>query len=260
MSANIDVLDPKLRKAAQEVARGLADKRAQAVLLVGSFQRGDAHVESDVDLIVIGRGPGYRLERHAQYLFSISWRTLMQMRRVLDTPAEAAGAVLGWRQALVLHDPHGVGRSMRAEAKAWTWARVQKKCDSWVAEQITGYAEDIQKLLGSLQLKRPLVAAAYRCVLAFYLNEIMAVHHRILYDGDHDLFEKVGEAMGARWRVLQATASGVTSGTLEQSAHAAMEMYSLAASRVRHLLDERQSAIAAHACEVAGFPLQTPRR
>lgn len=259
MSSPTEKLDPKLGQVAKGVASRLAKEGALAVLLVGSFLRGDAHKESDVDLIVIGGGPSYRLERQAQYLFSISWRTQEQFRSVLDDPAEAVGAVLGWRRALILLDSNAVGRSLQEQAIDWNWSRVEGKCDAWVSEKVTGYAEDVQKLLGGLWLGRPLVAAAYRWILAFHLTEVMAVHHRILYEGDHDLFERVGATMRHRWQSIQQIASGVSDATFEQSCLAAMEMYSIAGSEVRHLLDERQTAVVAHACQVAGFPLGRDR-
>lgn len=237
------------------MARALGGRGALAVLLVGSFVRGDATRDSDVDLIVVGRGPEYRLERHHGYLFSISWRTLRRLQQVFDDPAEAAGAILGWQQAVILHDPSGGARSLRAEARRWTWARVDRKADAWVADQVTGYAEDVQKLVGALRLRRPLVASAYRLVLAARLTEVLAVHRRVLYDGDNDAFQKVGAAMGTRWRRAQSLALGATGGTYAQSCRAACELYAIAASETRHLLNDRQNMVVAHACRIAGFPL-----
>lgn len=217
--------------------------------------RGDFYKESDVDLIVLGRGPEYRLERHGGHLFSISWRTLSQLRGVFDDPAEAAGAILGWRGAVILLDPKRIARSWRTEAQRWTWDRVVRKCDRWVAEQITGYAEDVQKLWGAMRQRRNTVAAAYRGILATRLSEIMAVHRRILYDGDYELFAKVSKAMGPSWRRAQTTAFGTRPGTFRQSCQAAMKLYAIAAAEVRDLLDDRQYAVVAHACQVAGHPL-----
>lgn len=247
--------DPRAIRITRKVARALAKQGAKAVVLVGSYVRGDPHRESDIDLIVIGRGPYYRLERNAEYLLSISWRTVTQLRQVMSTPADAVGTVLGWRRAVILHDPTGVAKTLRLKASRWTWERVSRKCNPWVTEQITGYAEDVQKLIGGMRQKRPLVAAAYRCVLGTRLTEIMAVHHRLLYDGDHELFEKVGAVMGERWRRVQAVALGIEGATFEQSCQAAMELYAIAASEIPHLLDDRQYAVVAHACEAAGYRL-----
>lgn len=246
---------PAVLRAARSVARTLAGRGALAVVMMGSHVRGDATGESDVDLIVVGRGPWYRLERHHGHLVSISWRTLRQLRQVFDEPGEAAGAILGWRQAVVLHDPQGLARSLREEARRWTWARVDRKCDAWVADQITGYAEDVQRIIGALRRRRPLVVAAYRLVLAVRLTEVLAVHRRTLYDGEADGFTKVGAVMGARWRRAQALALGVTRGAFAPSCRAACELYGIAAAETRHLLDDRQRVVVTHACRIAGFPL-----
>lgn len=50
--------------------------------------------------------------------------------------------------------------------------------------------------------------AAICWIGAFRPPEIMAVHRRILFDGDHELFERGGAVMGLRWREVHQIASG----------------------------------------------------
>lgn len=248
-------IDARVVRVAKKLARTLAEAGAEAVVLVGSFLRGDAHRESDIDLIVLGRGPEYWLERHDRFLVSNSWRTPAQIRQAFREPSELS-AVPGWQKALIMHDPKGIAARLQREARSWAWERISKRCDEWVAEQVTGYAEDVQKLVGSLERGQKRIAAAYRSVLATRLTSILAVHHRILYDGDNELFTKVAARLGEHWHRVQGVALQEGGESFQESWTAALELYTLAANEVRHLLDERQYAVVAHACDVAGHPLR----
>src|SRR5690349_13075610 len=75
-----DSAAPDVVRAAREVAERLAQERAEAVALVGSRVRGDAHDHSDLDLIALGRGPVRRLEIHEPFVVSVQWRTAAQVR------------------------------------------------------------------------------------------------------------------------------------------------------------------------------------
>ena len=55
--ANVrQAMDSRVVDVARKVACGLTAQGARAIVLIGSFQRGDPHPEFDVDLIVIGPG------------------------------------------------------------------------------------------------------------------------------------------------------------------------------------------------------------
>jgi hypothetical protein len=129
------------------------------------------------------------------------------------------------------------------------------RVDRWVTEELTSYAEEVHKLIGNLQLRRRSAAAVQRSLLAVYMAPILAVHHRILYDTENQLWDLVSTRMGPEWTRLQSIAFGEGSRKFEESCEAALQLFSLAAQQIRHLLDERQYTVVAHACEVAGYPL-----
>lgn len=239
---------------AREIARELAAQGAQAVVLVGSWVRGDAHPESDVDIVAIGRGSHYRLERRGPFLVSISWGTLGQRRAEFRNPAATGAVVPSWRSAVILHDPRRLAASLQREAHRWTWDSIAKRCDKWVAEQLTGWTEEVHKLAANLDLGRPRTAAVQRFLLGVYLAKILAVHHRILYDTENQLWDLVASKMGERWSRAQGKALGTETSSFEESCRAALEMFALAAAEVRPLLNDRQREVVAHACRIAGFP------
>lgn len=231
------------RRTAQGHAAVLGARGADAVVLVGSVARGDALDTSDIDLIALGDGPQYLLERAGGRLVSVSWRSAAQVRADFDSPAMSGGVVPAWRGAVLLHDPHGLAAELRREALAWDWPRVCSACDRWVAEQVTGYAEEVHRLVGYLAVGRRLPAAAVRSVLAVRLPMVMAVHRRILYDSESRLWNLVGEAEGIRWLDAQKQALAMVPADEHELSGAALELYAMLARRVTPLLTPTQASV-----------------
>ena len=250
---------PEVIRAAREIADRLAQERAEAVVLVGSRVRGDVHDHSDVDLIAVGRGPARRLEVHEPFVVSVQWRTPAQLREGFADLADLS-PIPGWRRAVIVYDPKKIAAGLKREALAWAWDALGARADAWVAEQVTDYAEEVFKLVGSLRAARYSAAAVQRSALAMKLPRVMAVHRRTLYDGDAQLHEAIVAGMGKPWRRAHRRTLGVQAETLEQTCGAALELYALAAEETKQLLDERQFAVVRGACTAAGFPIgRTPR-
>ncbi|GHJ48262.1 hypothetical protein Cs7R123_56040 [Catellatospora sp. TT07R-123] len=239
------------RAVADRFARELTANGARAVVLVGSVARGDARPTSDIDLVALGDGPEYRLAVCDGWQVSQSWRTVEQVRAGFAHPAGAGGAVPAWRGALILADPTGEAARLQAEARAWDWPLLGGAPDEWVAEQITGYAEEVHRLVGQSTGGSPRAAAVMRSLLAVRLATVLAVHHRILHDTENRLWDLVAAAEGPRWSEAQDTALGITPGGGAEMLRAAIELYAVAAQRVAHLLDADQAAVVRLALETA---------
>jgi hypothetical protein len=225
------------------------------VVLAGSWARSDAHDDSDIDLWAIGKNSRYRLERIDGFLAAISEKTPSQFRKEFRDPARAGGAVPGWREARILFDSSGLAKHMKQDAERWTWDLIATKCNEWVADQVTGYAEEVCKLVGNLRLGRKWAAAVQRSLLAIRMAPILAVHFRILYGSENGLWDLVGESMDDEWKKLQSAAFGEGKTTFVESCEAALQLYAVAASSIRSLLSERQQAVVAYACKLAKRPL-----
>lgn len=251
-------MDRKVLLASRAVSRRLVKLGAEAVVLFGSRVRGDAYKESDIDIHAIGKGPSYRyrLERYQGFLVSICWMTSAQHHRAFESPSEAGGMVPAWRNAMIIYDPHGIADSLKQEAKRWRWQLLDKKADRWVAEEVTSYAEEVHRLIGNLQLGRRSAAAVMRSVLAIRMAPILAVHCRILYDTENQLWNLVSTKVGTEWAQLQSAALGEGNQTFEETCKAALQLYAFAAREVKHLLNRRQYQVVAHACEIAGHPIK----
>ncbi len=232
---------------AERVARSLADQGARAVALVGSYARGDATAESDVDLAVIGDGPHYRLELHDGLLVSLGWATAEEQRRRLYDPAYLGTHVPGWRTAIAVYDPEALAAATRQEARDWVWGQVEDRCDQWVAESFTGYAEEMQKLAASIKDGERATASVQRSLLALRLAPVMALKRRLLYNSENQLWNILARELGAAWTEAQSDALGLGGESVEASCTAALRLFALAADEVRPLLDERQLAVVEHA-------------
>lgn len=240
---------------AKQEAEALVEAGAQAVYMTGSHARGDAHPESDIDVRVVGDGSSPELKRHDEFLISTSWQTEDESREGFEDPSAVGEVVPGWRDAILLHDPEGIAAALKKRAEEWDWEEVSEAADEWVAEQITEYAEEVHTLVGNLDQEQLSGAAAIRSQLALHLAQYLAVHHRILYESENVLWEKVAEAMGSEYERSQDLALGVTEASLNESSRAALDLFGAAAADTVDLLDDVQRSVVEHACKLAGHPL-----
>lgn len=234
---------------AEEVSLNLVDAGATAVALTGSHARGDALPHSDIDLVALGDGPEYRLERRAGYLVAVAWTTAEQVERDFADPGKAALLVQGWRDALPMFDPDGAVERLRQRAMTWDWSVIgEDVCNAYVAEELTGYAEEVQKLVNLLEAGNLTGAAVQRSILSLRIATVLAVHLRLLYSSENDLWILVGAALDERWRAAQSVALGLGDEPFHETCLAALELFRLSAGIVAPLLDERQAAVVSAAC------------
>ena len=237
---------------ARAVAGTLVDAGALAVVLAGSHARGDASARSDLDLYAIGTGPRYQLQLHHGALVSIAWRTLDEEQDALLNPARAGAAIPGWRSAVILHDPAGIAAKFVERAHSWTWQEVgEERINAWVAEELTGLAEEVYKLVSMLETGNLQAAAVQRSVIALRVPVILATHLRILYDTENVLWTLVAERLGPEWARTQATALGVMNRSIQETCHAALMLFAEACHLVGSVFDERQRKVVNAAISVA---------
>jgi predicted nucleotidyltransferase len=228
----------------------LVSQGADVVALTGSYARGNATRRSDLDVTVIGETPRYVVELRDGLLVAQAWSTEAEQRRRFGDPREVGAAVPGWREAVILHDPDGRGARLKEEALAWRWEQIDDLSDEWVANQLAGFAEEVQKLVAAVESQNVLTAAVLRTLLAFRMPRIVSVHHWLLYGSENVLWDQVADVMGAEWRRTHAAALSVNGESFAQSCDAALHLFRLSFDAVQHLLDEGETAVVRHALSV----------
>src|SRR5713101_9109071 len=99
-------VDRRVLSMSEKISRRFVAEGAVSVVLAGSWVRGYAHEGSDIDLWTVGKKSTYHLEWVSGFLVAVSQRTMSQFSNEFRGPARVAGAVPGWREALILFDPH----------------------------------------------------------------------------------------------------------------------------------------------------------
>ncbi len=245
-----------ITSALEAVMAELAASGAQAVVLFGSFARGDATPYSDLDLWALGSGAP-RYELRAGRLIVTTWVTPDAARAAFRDPAAVCEAIPAWREARILYDPLGCAADLQREAIAWTWAALNPAaCDTYVAREVAGYAEEALKLAGALAAGWHLMAAVQRNVLVLRLAGVLALHRRLLYGTENRLWDMVADEMGEPYTLVQAQAMGLSGEPFEDTCRAALRLYALVAQQTQHILDRQQRPIVAHACARAGYVLE----
>jgi Nucleotidyltransferase domain len=240
------------RRVAAATAREYIRRGATAVVLGGSWARGDAHRESDVDLWVFGLRPGSDVLWRAPFMVTVDRRTEAGERRKLRTPPFVGGSVPGWRVARPLYDPRGVARRLKTEARRFRWASITPTCDRWVAGQVVGWAEEAIKLVRALATGNDATAAVQRDLLADRLGFVLAIHRRMFWDSENESWERIARAVDGEWARAERGALGIPEARLEESCRAALRLYALTASAVRTTLNAEQRAIVSHTLGVIG--------
>ena len=227
-------------------------------MLTGSHARGDANPHSDIDLVALYRtkpnDDGSTLMRGSR-MVTIARTTTARVRADFRDPARFTTYIPGWREAVILADADGVAARLQARAHRWAWDVVSETADEWVADGITGWAEEALKLRAALDAGRLLHAATQRSLLAIQLAGIIAVRHRILCGTENVLWNLVCEHIGEPWSSAQKRALVLRGESVRVSSKAALELYAIAAREAWPLLDRRQRAVVGHACAIAGYPL-----
>ena len=244
----------------REVADELDPGRTSAVLVAGSWLRGDAHVASDVDLWVIGRR-GLRdtsLERSGR-TFSIHYNTVAGERKAMRDPARLGGAVPGWRTARILRDPKGSAARLRSEALRFRWSSVRRARDRYLVDQLVGWSEEVMKLLRAMETEERATASVQRNVLANRMAFLEALRREHLWGTENGLWEWVGRHTGRAFRSAQEAALSTRDAGWRESCEGALRLYAVTARANRALLRGEKRRIVAEACRRAGYPVQSSR-
>jgi hypothetical protein len=210
----------------------------RAIVLVGSFARGDMNELSDVDLLrfcdggIEADGDGSHLVEGR--LVTVSSISPQAVEDSFTLPERASGSIAGLRTARALIDRGGHFAAIQARARAFVWdAEMQKRADVWAGEQMVGWIEEVHKGLEGARsggIGRMLNA---RFGLSWGLSRVIQVQRGVLVESDNTFFEQIEAAVGPHgaWARLRRAAFAIEPGggrappTLREQVTAGLRLY-----------------------------------
>ena len=174
----------------------------KAIVLMGSFARGDAGHFSDVDLVRF-LAPDAPEDTEARS-FIIDDRLVVvsnvlrsQVEGWFTNPVSATECIAGIRTAKPLWDPDDLFSPIQRRAHAFVWdTDMQSKANAFAGEQMVGWVEEVYKGLEGIRrndIGRMLNA---RFGLSFGIVKVVRVYLGILIDGDNTFYTQILERLG----------------------------------------------------------------
>jgi predicted nucleotidyltransferase len=244
----------KAKAVARAIAREFAVRGASAVILSGSWARGDARRFSDVDLWVIGRRKRSTFLVRRGLMVSIKETTIAQELQDLQNPRYAGQVVYAWRDAIPLYDPRSIAARLKDRVARFRWSTIRRRVDRWVAQQLVGWAEEAVKLTRLMAEGRHESADVQRNLLADTMAGVVAARERLIYN-ENNLWEMAGSRMGPEWRRAQRRALGTDRVPFQESCESSLELYRLTVRSSLRYLKGRELPVVTRTLSVVGHPL-----
>jgi hypothetical protein len=195
------------------LAKQFDHSHAAAIVLMGSYARGEAGPYSDVDLVrftlddeIIPPGGGSHLIDGR--LVVVSNVSPTRTEAAFARPEVAVETIQGLRYGRALIDRDGYFRALQHRANAFRWdEEMQTKANQWASSQMVGWIEEVHKGLEGLRSGETgrLLHARFGC--SWGLARVMCVQRGIMLSGDNALFKEVIAGVGydSAWAHLYRT-------------------------------------------------------
>jgi hypothetical protein len=187
-----------------------------ALVLMGSYARGDAGPYSDLDLVSFVDTSLPEAEAVTELvdgqLVVFSRVTPAQAEHWFTEPEAAVTTIAGLRSARPLVDRERYFAAIQARANAFTWDdEMQAKADQWAGSMMVGLIEEVHKGLEGLRRQHVGRLLNARFGLSWLLSKTVQVQRGILIAGDNAFYDEVAEVVGvdSRWSRLRRSAFGI---------------------------------------------------
>ncbi|MEM7019248.1 MAG: nucleotidyltransferase domain-containing protein [Pseudomonadota bacterium] len=218
-----------------------------ALVLMGSYARGDAGPFSDIDLVRFVDNVGqtepqsYLIE---DKLVVVSEVAAEQVEAWFIEPEQAVEVISGLRLAKALVDRDQAFEQIQARAQAFEWdSEMQRKANQWASKQMVGWIEEVHKGFEGLRRNDVGRLLNSRHGGSWGMTKVMCVQRGILLSGDNAFFDTLEEVMGAQsdWLYWRRIAFGVTQASdagpsLREQVIAGLRLYALTAEMLGDIL------------------------
>ena len=216
----------------EAIAKRYRSTGVLAIVLMGSFARGDSGPYSDVDIVRF-RDSDLKRESVETHLIDEQFVVVSdvgpaKVSEWFSKPEEATTSIAGLRAARPLWDPNAHFEGIKNRAIAFVWdAEMQDKADAYASEAMVGWIEEAQKGLEGLRrhdIGRMLNA---RYGLSWGLTKVMRVQRGVLISGDNASYSEVLADIGTEsvWAELSRHAFGLTGLPLSDQVKAGLRLY-----------------------------------
>ena len=182
------------------VVDDLAGPSTVAIILGGSYVRGDATPFSDVDIAHVVTDASLPPERDYRYygdlFICIVTRSLAWYRTAITQPERALFVVPSLREARVLFDTNYTFRTLQRELEAFSWKPLQAAADHYASRAVFIASEAVHKLLSAHARNDTETILTEAIMLHLGLMLAVAVHYGRLIDGTMSYPEHVQQAAG----------------------------------------------------------------
>jgi len=242
------------------VAKQFDHANARAVVLMGSYSRGEAGPFSDVDLVRFTRDEKSALAGKGSHLLNgrlvvVSDVTPSQVEAGFTQPEVAVEVIQGLRSGQALLDREGFFVTLQQRAHDFTWDEaLQEKANRWASRQMVGWIEEVHKGLEGLRSDDAgrMLHANFGC--SWGLLRVMCVQRGVLLSGDNALFKEVTGSIGqdTEWTRLCQAVYGADNApsTLRDRVVVGLQLYVLTAEMIEDVLQAEDAPLVMETAEL----------
>ncbi len=232
-----------------------------ALVLMGSYARGEAGPYSDLDVVRFTDGTeltGAGSSLMDGHLVVVSNVAPEQVERWFSEPEAVTDTIIGVRSAQALLDRDGYFAGIQTRAKAFEWDQaMQERANHRASAMLVGWIEEVHKGLAGLQRNDIGRLLNARHGLSWGLSRVMKVQRGVLMSGDNAFYDAVTQAMGqqSEWVRLHRTAFGIESEegivpTLGEQVRAGLRLYILTAELLAPVLRTEDTPLITHTIQL----------
>lgn len=218
-----------------------------AIVLMGSYARGEAGPYSDIDIVRFTDGSplsGAGSYLHNDHLIVVSDVSPTIVETWFTEPEAATNNIPGIRQAQALLDRNNYFATIQARTRAFEWnTALQERANQWASEMMVGLIEEVHKGLGGLQRNDTGRMLNAQFGFSWLLHRVIKVQKGILITGDNNFYEAIAQHMGPQstWAKLGRTAFGIEdeqghAPLLREQIRAGLQLYALTAQLLTPIL------------------------
>lgn len=171
-----------------------------AIILGGSYARGEATAYSDVDFLRLVREESQRQPKRYfyrdGYLISVPTRTIASYRQSITKPEQAIWVVPSMRECKILLDKEGAFSAFQQSLASFRWETLQQEANIYASTRLMLFTEYVHKALSTLLGKNALALAQASEELLYVLTEALAVQRGILMQSGNSYYAQVQEVAG----------------------------------------------------------------